>query len=982
MKGEATLQLLARGPGGVGRASADEIGFGPYRLEPRDRVLRKGDGRVALQPRPLAVLAYLAARAGQVVSRDELIANVWAGTFVTKAVLKVAVRAIREALADDAESPRYIETVGREGYRFIGGTGRTATASSTEAPAPIGRAHDLAALRHRFGQALAGSRQMIFVTGEAGIGKTTLLERFLEEVAQGREAVVGRGQCLEQYGEGEPYLAVLEAVGRLARDEDTQLRDVLERHAPTWVGHLPSLAPARRVRALRGGAVATMPARMLREMADTLEVYTRRRALILVLEDLQWSDRSTVDLLASLARRRQPARLLVIGTLRPADVAVQDHPLRALKQELQGNGECDELPLAPLSPGDVGAYLEARLGSGFVAESLAARIHERTDGNALFMVNVVNDLVAQGALAYRDGRWSVTSSLDRAMDRIPVGIQELIDRRLQALPLATRRALQVASVAGDEFTVAAVAAGTGDDAARVEDMCEGLAAQGALIADAGVAEWPDGSVSGRYRFRHALYRDVLYNGIGDARRVRLHLAIGLREEAAFGTRRSERAAELAMHFTRGRDHGRALEYHELAGFAALGRHAPHEAVGHLGAALAALEHEPDAVDRVARELVLVVARATLHMATRGYAAAETERDFARARRLCDGLPASPQRFPVLRGLVSYHQVRAELADAHALGERLLRHAGEQPAAHELRVQAHYGHGATLFHEGALALARTHLEAALAAFDAATQGDHVLVYGGYDPGVACSFWLAWTLILMGRLDEVEALERAGLARARRLGDAFSLAWAHQALGVSRQLVGDWSACEASSAEAVRLAEEHGFPYVRGVARVSQGWALLMQRNPADGIPILRDGVAAVDATGAALVRPSYLAMLAAADAIEGRPAAACEGFERALAEIDRTGEHIHEAGVLIGQSHLLSAGHGTASAAEASLLRALTAARAQGARLLELRAAVALARHAQRRRCTVDAHAILTEAHGHFADVRTVTPDIVAARALL
>jgi predicted ATPase len=365
------------------------------------------------------------------------------------------------------------------------------------------------------------------------------------------------------------------------------------------------------VRVLRGGAIATMPARMLREMADALEVYTRRRALVLVLEDLQWSDRSTVDLLAALARRRQPARLMVIGTLRPADACARDHPLRATKQELQANGQCDELPLALLSPADVGAYLEARLGSRFApqASALAARIHERTDGNALFMVNVVNDLIAQGVLARRDGRWTVAASLDRAMDRIPVGIQELIDRRLQALPLAARRALEVASVAGDEFTVAAVAAGTGDDPARVEDLCEGLAAQGLLIADAGVAEWPDGSVSGRYRFQHALYRHVLYNGVGEPRRIRLHRAIGLREEAAFGTRRSERAAELAVHFARGRDHGRALEYHELAGFAALGRHAPHEAVGHLGAALAALEHEPDAIDRVAPDIV--AARALL-----------------------------------------------------------------------------------------------------------------------------------------------------------------------------------------------------------------------------------------------------------------------------------------------------------------------------------------------------------------------------------
>ena len=162
------------------------IVFGPYRLDVDGARLWKGDDPVPLQPRPLAVLSYLAARPGAVVSRDELIAKLWTGTYVTKAVLKVAVRAIREAVDDDADAPRYVETVGREGYRFIGADGVGAPAApragaATAGVPMVGREPDLAKLRASLAQAIAGTRTIVFVTGEAGIGKTTLLDRFIEE---------------------------------------------------------------------------------------------------------------------------------------------------------------------------------------------------------------------------------------------------------------------------------------------------------------------------------------------------------------------------------------------------------------------------------------------------------------------------------------------------------------------------------------------------------------------------------------------------------------------------------------------------------------------------------------------------------------------------------------------------------------------------------------------------------------------------------
>lgn len=970
---------------------ANVITFGPFRLDQEAVRLWRGEAPVALQPRPLAVLSYLAARPGEVVGRDEILARVWEGTAVTKAVLKVAVRAVREALDDPVAAPRFIETVGRTGYRFIGsGGGAPAGSAASAATAVVGRERELAALHRALTEAEQARRRLVVVSGEAGIGKTTLLDRFAAEVGRTPAVAAARGQCLEHYGEGEPYLPLLDALGRLARDGDgAELGRVLRRYAPSWVTQLPAVAG--RATGRRRQAAATGPTRMLRELSDALEVFTRKRTLVLLLEDLHWSDHATVDLLSFLARRRDPARLLIVGSTRAAELIVHQHPLRAALQELRAGGYCEELPLELLSLDEVMGYVERRFPgvAGDVLRRIAARLHQRTEGNALFMINMLDDLVAQGVLVRRDDRWQSAGTLDAVAERVPVGLQDLISRRIDALPEAARQTLEAASVAGDPFTVASVAAALGEPAEAVEEACEALAGDGGLIAEDGAEEWPDGTVTDRYQFLHALYRHVLYQRIGAARRVRMHRAIGLREEAGFGSRAGERAAQLAMHFTRGREPGSALAYHQLAAGAALGRQAPHEAVSHCSAALAALAAAGEVADGTARELRLVVTRATLHMATRGYAADETVRDYARARELCGELRDATEVFPVVRGLLSYHHVRGDLPVAHELGEELLGHAARHPDDRCLVVQAHYGHGATLFHEGALSASAEHLQRARGDYDPSQHATHARVYGGYDPGVACALWLAWTRAMQGELADAAALDRDGLALARSLPDAFSLAWACYGAGVSRQLFGDLPGAEALLRESMQLAEEHGFPHVLGMAMAICGWTQLMQGRGAAGIALLRRGVAVVEETGAALMRPSYFGMLATADLLEGDRAAAARRYEEAIAAAEASGERVHLAPVLIGRSHLLAGGgpggrasRATDLAAEASLEQALAVAREQGARLIELRAAVALARHYEKTGRGVEGRSRLRAVHEWFAERPALAPEVVAARQLL
>src|SRR5262249_26411512 len=303
--------------------------------------------------------------------------------------------------------------------------------------------------------ALSGERQLVFVTGEPGIGKTALVETFLRHLDPGDTLRLGRGQCIEHYGAGEPYLPVLQALGEWGRGADhDHFLTVLRHYAPSWLGHRPALLETAERETLQRQTAGVTRGRMLREVVDALEAYSAAHGVVLVLEDLHWSDPSTVELLALLARRPAPARLLVVGTYRPVEVIVGDHPLKAAKQELQLHGQCQELPLPLLSEPAVAGYLAAKVSAAehptTPLPALAHLIHHRTDGNPLFMVTVVEQVLAQSA--------TDAAGLDIGQVSIPVTIRQLLEQQVGRLETQDQRLLDAASVVGTEFSAAAVAA--------------------------------------------------------------------------------------------------------------------------------------------------------------------------------------------------------------------------------------------------------------------------------------------------------------------------------------------------------------------------------------------------------------------------------------------------------------------------------------------------------------------------------------------
>ena len=244
----------------------------------------------------------------------------------------------------------------------------------TPAPRLVGREAEVATLRQWFANALQGERHLGFITGEAGIGKTTLVDTFVAQLTDQAPLWLGRGQCIEQYGAGEAYLPLLEALGQMGRTPDgPHLVTLLRQQAPSWVLQLPALLSPGEYEALQQYAGGTTRERMLRELAEAMEALTAVRPCVLVLEDLHWSDTATIEWLAYMARRRGPARLLVLGTYRPVETMVRVHPVRAMVQELMVHGHGAELALEEWSEAGVAAYLAQR-GAG--AEAPAAW-HER-----------------------------------------------------------------------------------------------------------------------------------------------------------------------------------------------------------------------------------------------------------------------------------------------------------------------------------------------------------------------------------------------------------------------------------------------------------------------------------------------------------------------------------------------------------------------------------------------------------------------------
>jgi len=764
---------------------AKQISFGPFWLDAQNECLWHGSQAISLRPKPFAVLKLLVEHAGDLVSKQEVLDAVWPGTFVTDSVLKDSVRQLREALSDDAGSPTYIETAHRRGYRFIAKVEERASpkdATETTQVIPqvasdqvlttsfpvsvLGREAELARLQVWWELALAGQRQVVFVTGEAGIGKTTLAEAFLKNATAVQGVCVARGQCLEHYGAGEPFLPVLEGFSRLARQPSgSWVIEVLRQHAPTWLAQMPALVSPKEREPLHQQLMNVTHERMLREMAEAVEAVSAAAPLVLVLEDLHWSDYSTLDLISYLARRPDRARLMVVATYRPVEVVLGEHPLKGVKRELQAHKLCHELPLGYLSEEAIAQYLTIRFPRHRFPKRLARLVHRRTEGNPLFMVNAAEYLAEAKLIVEQEGQWQLRLPLDEIELGVPENIRQLIEKQVERLSAEERRVLEGASVVGMECSTVAIAAGLDDDPARIEEQCERLVQRHQFLLSARLVELPDGTVTPRYKFAHILYLEVPYSMIPASRRSLIHGRIGERGVAIYGDHVDEIAAELAMHFEDARDWPRAVQYLLMAAENANHRSAHHEALALARRGLQVLKALSGPSEQSEQELRLHITYLISLMSVKGFAASEVEQVYERARELGWRQGASPELFKILWLLGVFYYFRAELRPARELAEQLLELAsGLHDTA--LLIEAHRALGVTLVEAGDLTVALKHLKEVIVLGETRSGSD--LSFTGQDPRVVSHCFAARALWALGYPDQALDKICTALHRAQQLG----------------------------------------------------------------------------------------------------------------------------------------------------------------------------------------------------------------------
>jgi DNA-binding winged helix-turn-helix (wHTH) protein/tetratricopeptide (TPR) repeat protein len=553
--------------------------FHSFRLDVVNQCLWRGEDRVSLTPKAFDVLRYLVEHADRLVTQDEILGALWPETYVNPEVIKKYVLGIRKALGDRHDNPEFIETFPRRGYQFVAtvsevSPGTLSDASLNGTRKMVGREAAMAQLDGYLNQALKAQRQIIFITGEAGVGKTTLIDEFHKTATRQPNLRVVRGQCVEGFGGKEAYYPVLEALGQWVRDAGGgSVVHTLAKQAPTWLIQFPSLVKSDQREALQKEILGATRERMVREICEALESLTAQDSLVLILEDLHWVDPSTLDFISALARRRTPAKLLLLGTYRPADVIISGSPLKALKQDLVLHNLSHEISLERLEESDVSEYLAIKFVSGDFPAGFANLIYRRSGGNPLFMVTILQDMVKKRLIAQADGRWTLGVALEDVAPSVPETLDQLIEMQFQQLSSLEQCILRSASVAGECFSVWAISTSAEFESGSIDDACEGLAEKLQFIKAAGIHKLANGQISAHYDFRHSLYREVLYRRLSEATRSKLHLLFAQRLKAFCDPCEQELATELASHFEGGHDYEQAIRYLILAAENAEGRFA-------------------------------------------------------------------------------------------------------------------------------------------------------------------------------------------------------------------------------------------------------------------------------------------------------------------------------------------------------------------------------------------------------------------------
>ncbi len=592
--------------------------------------------------------------------------------------------------------------------------------------------------------------------------------------------------------------------------------------------HLPGLVDAADVSQLLPTVIGATPVRMMRELADALEEFTRAHPVILSLEDLHWLDAASLELLTYVARRANPARILVLGTYRPADLILLKHPLKHTKHELLIHAQCQELQLECLNELAVVDYLQHRFTERTeekaALHSLAHVIHQRTEGNPLFMVNLVDYFVSHDLIVQKEDEWAVKEGV--ACVTIPTGLREFIEVRVGQLDPEDRHLLAMASIAGMEFSAATIEAVLGQAMTDIDRHCDDLVRREQFIRHQGTTQWPDGTVTAQYEFQHALYQETLYEYLPLTQRMAWHRKIGERLEQGYEEHTRDIAAELALHFERGQDPDRASAYHQQAGEEAFKRSAYHEAILHLTTALKFLQTLSPGTDRDQRELPLQSLLGMQFLHAKSMGAPEAGQALARAHELSQQFPKNAELLPILFGLFRFYVTIGDSSKAFSLHDQIA-HLAQQTAETETLLLSLVCQGAMAMFWGAPQRALRPLQQAIS-LEEGIDSINLLMKYGEEVKISCRNFLSWILWTLGFPDQATAQACEAFSQASTLTNSYMHTFTLFSKAMIHMMRGEQHHALVLVKDGFTLAQKHGYPQweseglrLRGILHTLQG-----------------------------------------------------------------------------------------------------------------------------------------------------------------
>jgi serine/threonine protein kinase/predicted ATPase len=897
-------------------------------------------------------------------------------------------------------------------------------------PVFVARERELAKLASSLDEAISGEGQIVFVAGEAGRGKTALLEEFAYRSQEKYpELIAAFGNCNAFSGIGDPYLPFRDilgmltgdiesrwAAGLITRQQARRLLDLLPHtmkavldQGPNLIDVLiPGAAMLKRIKPQIDGA--NLDERRLRELverhsAETIDreqrqifeeatkvfhTLSKQSPMLMVFDDLQWADSASVNLLFHLGRRLAGKRILVLGAYRPSEIGrgrssvdsslvhrALDPVINELKR-IFGDIQID-LGRYPLVEGR--AFVDALLDSepNALEETFRSKLFWKTKGHALFTSELLGDMRERGDLQQdAEGKWIEGPSLE--WEQLPARVEAVIEGRVSRLDEDLRDVLNVASVEGEEFTAEVVARVGGKDQRKViRGLSSELDRRHRLVIAHGTQRLAGQRLS-VYRFRHSLFQEYLYQNMDRVERSILHEEMGDELERLYAGQTEEIAPQLARHYLEAGIHNKAIDYLLLAGNKAIRFSAHSEAIGHLRRGLDLIHVLPEGLERDEKELALQIALGVPLQVTQGPGASEVGEAYSRARELYQQVGQPSQLYPAMWGLWRFYRSRADFQTARELADELLT-LTLQVGDPALILQGHHAKWTTFVYLGESANALNHIEQGLELYSPQEHHSDASLFSGHDLGVCAHTMASYALWMLGYPDK--ALERAN--DALRLSQEFnhpsSLALSYEHLAGIYRFRREPEAAEAMARELITVAGDMGSEYDGATGQVLLGWAMVMQGPGQEGLDQIRQGLDKRRPLGTGLEDAHILAILAEALGEEGLLEEGLLLLEELILTIEETEQRFWEVELYRLKGDLLVRQGLAPDQAESAYKMAITTGENQEAKSLELRALVSMVRFHQEMGRDEGYHERLSQLVSWFKE-GFETPDLRQAKALL